>query len=66
MLAVGIVYHMQFMIALRKTREEMAADGLVHGKSPFPPSFTLLTALILLAIGVAAIVSMSFRIGPLG
>ena len=60
MLAVGIVYHLLFMRALRHTREEMAAEGLVHGKSPFPPSLTLITALILLVIGVVAIVSMVF------
>ena len=58
MLALGIVYHLQFMRALRKTRAEMTAEGLVHGESPFPPSLTLITALVLLAIGIAAIVSM--------
>ena len=59
-LALGIVYHLQFMRALRKTRAEMAAEGLIHGESPFPPSLTLITALVLLVIGVAAIVSMVF------
>jgi len=58
MLALGIVYHLQFMRALRKTRAEMTAEGLVHGESPFPPSLTLITALVLLAIGIAAIVGM--------
>ena len=60
MLVLGIVYHLQFMRALRKTRVEMAAEGLIHGESPFPPSLTLITALILLAIGVVAIVNMLF------
>jgi putative membrane protein len=60
MLMLGIVYHLQFMRALRKTRAEMVAEGLVHGESPFPPSLTLITALILLAIGVVAIVNMVF------
>jgi uncharacterized membrane protein YidH (DUF202 family) len=58
MLAAGIVYHVQFMLALRKTREHMVADGILHGESPFPPSLTLITALILFVIGVAVIVSM--------
>jgi putative membrane protein len=66
MLAVGIVYHLQFMRALRHTRVEMVAEGLVHGQSPFPASFTLVTAVILLAIGVIAILSMVFHIGPFG
>ena len=65
-LAVGIVYHVQFMLGLRHTRAEMVAQGLVHGESRFPPSFTLVTALVLLAIGVGAIVSLVFRVGPFG
>jgi putative membrane protein len=60
MLVLGIVYHLQFMRALRKTRVQMSADGLIHGESPFPPSLTLITALALLAIGIAAIVNMIF------
>ena len=66
MLAIGIIYHAQFMLALRKTRAEMTAQGLIHGQSPYPGSFTLITALILLAVGIVAIVSMVFRIGPFG
>ena len=54
------------MLALRKTRAEMAAQGLIHGQSPYPVSFTLLTAVVLLAIGIVAIVSMIFKIGPFG
>jgi putative membrane protein len=62
MLILGIAYHLQFMFALRITRRNMAADGLIRGKSPFPPSLTLITAVILLAIGIAAIISMVFRV----
>jgi putative membrane protein len=66
MLALGIGYHVQFMYGLRKERKAMTDAGLVHGESSFPPSLTLITALILLIIGVAAIVSMIFRVGPFG
>ena len=66
MLALGIVYHVQFMIGLRKTREAMKLDGLVHAESVFPVSLTLVTAGLLLLIGVAAIASMVFSIGPFG
>lgn len=66
MLVLGIVYHMQFMLELRRTRTEMAVDGLIHGQSRFPHSFTLVTALILLAVGVGTIVSMVYSIGPFG
>jgi putative membrane protein len=40
--------------------------GLVHGESKFPPSLTLITAVILLPIGIAVIVNMVFRVGPFG
>lgn len=66
MLIGGIFYHLQFMLHLREQRTAMMADGLVHGESKFPPSLTLITAIILLLIGVAAITSMLFNIGPFG
>jgi putative membrane protein len=66
MLIGGIIYHVQFMVHLREQRTEMIADGLVHGQSKFPLSLTLVTAIILLLIGIAAIVSMIFDVGPFG
>jgi putative membrane protein len=66
MLIGGIVYHVQFMLHLREERTTMVADGLVHGESKFPPSLTLITAIILLFIGVFAIISMMFQTGPFG
>jgi putative membrane protein len=66
MLIVGIVYHIQFMMGLRHLRESMREDGLLHGESVFPVSLTLITAVVLLIIGVAAIVSMMFQVGPFG
>jgi putative membrane protein len=64
MLVLGILYHGQFMLALRISRKQLIEDGLIHGKSPFPPSLTLITAVILLGISIAAITSMIFHIGP--
>jgi putative membrane protein len=66
MLIGGVIYHLQFMLGLRHERHAMTAAGLVHGESVFPPSLTLITAIILLVIGVAAIVSMVFNVGPFG
>jgi putative membrane protein len=60
MLVIGIVYHVQFMLRLRQERKAMVAVGLVHGESHFPVSLTLITAVVLLLIGVAAIISMIF------
>ena len=64
MLVVGIVYHLQFMAGLRKERSMMATEGLIHAQSIFPPSMTLVTALLLLLLGIAVIVSQLFHIGP--
>lgn len=63
-LMVGIVYHAWFMLALRKQRASMGSEGLVHGESPFPPSMTLIAAVLLLLLGLFASISMVFGIGP--
>ena len=64
MLVVGIVYHIQFMYGLRVERGQMKEAGLIHGQSHFPVSYTLLVAVFLLVIGLLAITSMIFQIGP--
>ena len=66
MLIAGIGYHLMFMRGLRNEQEEMRQDGLVHAQSSFPISLTLLTALLLLAIGLLAMASIAFNIGPFG
>lgn len=66
MLVVGLIYQVQFMLELRRTRQEMATEGLIHGVSRFPVSFTSVTAFALLLLGVAAVVSLVFRISPFG
>src|SRR5436190_17289953 len=63
MLSLGVVYQIAFMTALRREREQMKADGLIHGESQFPVSLTLLVALALLAIGVVASLSMLYQTG---
>lgn len=66
MLIGGIIYHLQFMAGLRAEREALAADGLIHAQSTFPVSLTLMTAIVLLIVGISAIVSMIFQVGPFG
>lgn len=66
MLVLGIVYHINFMLGLRDEREAMKEAGLIHGESRFPPSMTLIVAVILLLVGIFAIVSMTLQIGPFG
>jgi len=66
MLLLGIGYHVVFMTGLRRERHQLRADGLIHAESQFPVSLTLLAALFLLVIGVFAIVSMVYAVGPFG
>jgi len=66
MLVSGIGYHCFFMVELRKERQALKAQGLVHAESHFPVSLTLLVALLLLIIGLLAIASMVFESGPFG
>jgi putative membrane protein len=42
----------------------MRRDHLIYGDSKFPASLTLITAVILLIIGISAIVGMIMNIGP--
>jgi putative membrane protein len=65
MLALGIGYHVRYMAELRRERASMVRAGLVHGESCYPVSMTLITASLLLAVGLCAIASMVFGIGPL-
>jgi len=64
MVLVGITYHVQFMLALRRERSDMTASGLIHGESRFPVSYTLMVAILLLLLGLAAIASFTFNTGP--
>ncbi|MBO9708920.1 MAG: DUF202 domain-containing protein [Caulobacter sp.] len=65
-LLVGIAHHVQFMLELRHTRDEMIHENLIHGQSRFPASFTLLVALALLLLGLGAVVSMVFNVAVFG
>ncbi len=66
MLFFGLIYHDQFMLGLRRLRESMRDEGLIHGETVFPVSLTLITANLLLAAGLAAIFGMEFQIAPFG
>jgi uncharacterized membrane protein YidH (DUF202 family) len=66
LLVLGIVYQIWFMSGLRRERHRMTSGKLIHGESIFPVSITLITAILLLIIGVFAIVSMVFHAGPFG
>jgi len=64
MLIVGIIYHLLFMRGLRQMRSALKSKGLIHGESTFPPSLTLIVAVLLLLIGLLAAASITFGTGP--
>jgi putative membrane protein len=51
MLVIGIGYHGSFMLGLRRQRG-------------FPPSMTLISAILLLLLGLVLIANILFRVGP--
>jgi putative membrane protein len=66
MLIVGISYHVAFMVGLRKERLQLKAEGLINAESGYPVSMTLITAALLLGVGLMAVISMTFDVWPFG
>jgi putative membrane protein len=64
LLVLGLVFHLRFMIGLRAERDQLIKARLIHGESEFPLSITLVVGLLLLSIGLLAIVSMTWNVGP--
>ena len=64
MVVVGIVYHVQFMMGLRHLRKNLSDEGLIHAKSGFPISYTLIVAILLLFLGLTVAAGLTFRLGP--
>jgi uncharacterized membrane protein YidH (DUF202 family) len=66
LLIAGIIYHVQFMLGLRHERRSMRSSGMIHGESVYPLSATLVAAIVLLAVGIVAIISLVFHTWPFG
>ena len=64
MLSLGIWRHVAFMLELRAERKTFANRELIPGDDRFPISITLITATLLWAIGLVALVGMAMRAGP--
>ena len=62
----GIFRHLQFALELRKRRHLMIGGHLIHGESAYPVSMTLVTAVLLLALGLVAAASVIFDANFLG
>jgi len=65
MLAGGIAAHLSFMLALRRERGALVDAGLLGRDGAFPLSLTLVTSVLLLALGFVAMLNMAFGVGPL-
>ena len=63
-LIAGIWNHISYMRELRRERQELMAQGLIHGQSPYPFSLTLGTAIALLLLGLVVVFGMLVRAGP--
>lgn len=62
----GIVRHFQFAFELRALRKAMIEEGLLHGEMKYPISMTLITAILLLVIGVLAATNIVWGVGVFG
>ena len=54
------------MRELRRERQSLAQQQLIHAESSYPYSLSLMTAVVLLVLGTIAMVGLTFGVGPLG
>ena len=64
LLGAGSIYHVWFMTELRRERDRMEQERLIHGDSSFPISPTLIVAGLLFVVGLLATMGIGFGIGP--
>jgi putative membrane protein len=66
LLLLGVSYHVRFMRRLRRDRAELIQSDLLRGKQRFPVSLTLLAAIALLFLALAATIGVLLHAGPFG
>jgi len=54
-LLFAIVAERRYMIILRRQRDALIADGLLTAEEPFPRSFVMVLAILLLLVGLLAV-----------
>lgn len=64
LLTGGIVYHLGFMVQLRRKQQALVADSDVQGEGRFPVSLPLLVAVFLLLLGALTAAGAVFHAGP--
>ncbi|MEP9359645.1 DUF202 domain-containing protein [Sphingomonas sp. KR3-1] len=62
----GIARHIQFALELRRLRKELVKAQLLHGEMDYPVSLTLVVAVLLLAVGVLAVLSILTSVQAFG
>jgi putative membrane protein len=62
LLAMGITSHLRFFRNLKHRRRHLLDLRLLHGATHYDPTPTFIVAALLLALGVAALVSVTFRV----
>lgn len=65
LLGLGIANHFRYMRDLRSQRRAMVADGMLPSTPEFPVSLALISALLLLLLGVLVGFGTLLRMGPL-
>jgi putative membrane protein len=66
LLVGGIGYHVLYMSQLRQQRTNLAEQQLIHAETVYPYSLSLMTAIVLLVLGLIAMLGLTFGVGPLG
>lgn len=66
LLVGGIWRHFEFANELRARRREMVTEGILHGDSDYPVSMTLVAAILLLLIGIAAMLDVTLDMALFG
>ena len=61
LLILGLIFHVRFMKALRKERNELIADNMLFGQLPYPVSLTAIIGIALLVIGFISLISIFVR-----
>jgi putative membrane protein len=64
LLTLGIANHYRYMMSMRAQRDAFIAEGLLPPREDFPVSLTLITAFLLVLVGIGAGLSIIFRAGP--
>jgi len=61
-LVLGIIYHVTFMLQIRRGREDFIHKGLLFDIDKYPVSMALIIAVLLFILGIITIITMTIQI----